>query len=715
MPRHCSRQSKSSVSLGTGAGRCGCSATTPASLPRRTSGPRSSRRSGNRVILSCSLRREAAASKWVNKEVTYWLEHNSIDTLLIGLTDGEVAWDESAGDFSAWGDRPPPLPPALAKRFPSEPKWVDLRPYREGADRTADKRDAKFTELAADFAAAIRGMPKEDLLSQEVRQQRRALALAWSAAGALLVLALAAATAGVLAYHEEREAVAQRTRAEQTLAAATQTANSLVSDLAQRFRDTVGVPASLVKDILDRARALQQQLIKSGQATPDLLLSEANALAETSLTLLTIGDTAGALSAANQDRHILADLLATNPGNTGWQQDLSIAYQRIGSAQTARGDLPGALKSYGESRTILDRLIRSNSDKADWQQDLATLDELIADARKAQGDFAVALQAVRDGIAIMERLVQAAPANTTWQYDLSLEYGRLGDIQTEQSNFADALKSYQQTSAVLDRLSKSDASNALWQRNLAMAYSRTGNLQLTQGDLAGALKSYRDSLAILDQLSKSDPGNAGWQRDIAIGYGKVGNVQKLQKDLAGALASYRDCVAIFDMLAKADPSNTDWQLYQSAYYGGIGNLLVAQGDLRTGALQSYRNALDIAQKLAQSDSSNADWQFNFAVSYMNVGDVQERQNELAGALKSYHAAAPSWGLTQSQPNNPTWQRALAAVMRARPWPISCPERPTTHWARCALARRLWTGWRSLRRTIPNGRSMSLGSTKRSRR
>ena len=367
---------------------------------------------------------EAAASKWVNKEVTYWLEHNSIDTLLIGLTDGEFAWDESAGDFSAWGDRPPPLPPALAKRFPSEPKWVDLRPYREGADRKADKRDAKFTELAADFAAAIRGMPKEDLLSQEVRQQRRALALAWSAAGALLVLALAAATAGVLAYHEEREAVAQRTRAEQTLAAATQTANSLVSDLAQRFRDTVGVPASLVKDILDRARALQQQLIKSGQATPDLLLSEANALAETSLTLLTIGDTAGALSAANQDRHILADLLATNPGNTGWQQDLSIAYQRIGSAQTARGDLPGALKSYGESRTILDRLIRSNSDKADWQQDLATLDELIADARKAQGDFAVALQAVRDGITIMERLVQAAPANTTWQYDLSLEYGR---------------------------------------------------------------------------------------------------------------------------------------------------------------------------------------------------------------------------------------------------------------------------------------------------
>src|SRR5689334_16870970 len=44
---------------------------------------------------------EAAASKWVNKEVMHWLEHNSVDTLLIGLTDGTLRWDESASDFAA--------------------------------------------------------------------------------------------------------------------------------------------------------------------------------------------------------------------------------------------------------------------------------------------------------------------------------------------------------------------------------------------------------------------------------------------------------------------------------------------------------------------------------------------------------------------------------------------------------------------------------------
>src|SRR5437588_9259002 len=88
---------------------------------------------------------EAAASQWVNREVAYWLEHKGIDTLLIAVTQGELAWDDAVGDF---GSRPAmPLPSALTRRFASEPKWVDLRPYRDGR-----LQDRKFLELGADFA-----------------------------------------------------------------------------------------------------------------------------------------------------------------------------------------------------------------------------------------------------------------------------------------------------------------------------------------------------------------------------------------------------------------------------------------------------------------------------------------------------------------------------------------------------------------------------------
>src|SRR5215813_14927607 len=42
---------------------------------------------------------EAAASPWVTKEVSYWLEHKGAETLLIGVTEGQLAWDNSSGDF----------------------------------------------------------------------------------------------------------------------------------------------------------------------------------------------------------------------------------------------------------------------------------------------------------------------------------------------------------------------------------------------------------------------------------------------------------------------------------------------------------------------------------------------------------------------------------------------------------------------------------------
>jgi hypothetical protein len=170
---------------------------------------------GNSRFLILLASPEAAASPWVNKEIAWWLDHKSAETLLIALTDGDLSWDNATGDFAAH-DRMP-VPPVLAGRFTSEPKWVDLRPYRDGADA----RDARFIEAGADFAAAIHGVPKEDLLSQEVRQQRRALRLAWSAAASLLILA-------GFAGWQWWEAVAQRNRAERTLAAATQTANNLV-------------------------------------------------------------------------------------------------------------------------------------------------------------------------------------------------------------------------------------------------------------------------------------------------------------------------------------------------------------------------------------------------------------------------------------------------------------------------------------------------------
>src|SRR5690242_4542269 len=36
---------------------------------------------------------EAAASKWVDQEIAFWLKNNEPKTLLIGITDGDIRWN----------------------------------------------------------------------------------------------------------------------------------------------------------------------------------------------------------------------------------------------------------------------------------------------------------------------------------------------------------------------------------------------------------------------------------------------------------------------------------------------------------------------------------------------------------------------------------------------------------------------------------------------
>jgi predicted negative regulator of RcsB-dependent stress response len=360
---------------------------------------------------------EAAASPWVDKEVAHWLDHNGANTLLIALTDGELAWDGAAGDFRR--SETTSLPPTLKGRFVDEPFWVDLRAYRD----VASPRDAKFVDLAANFAATIHGVPKEDLLSQEVRQQRRALRLAWSAVASLIgFLALAgwqwrvAESAKQVALAAQREATeqqkiaeAQRDRAEHTLTLATQTANGLVFDLAQKFRDA-GVPVAVIADILERARKLQDQLATGGETSPDLRRSQAEALVVTGDTLRRAGDIKGALTAITRARDIFRMLLATAPDSTYYQRELSISGELIGDVLQAQGDLVGALATYRDALAILKTLTQKDPGNAGWQHDLSVSDNSIGDVLEAQGDLAGALAAYRDSLAIRKALVAKDPS-----------------------------------------------------------------------------------------------------------------------------------------------------------------------------------------------------------------------------------------------------------------------------------------------------------------
>ena len=407
--------------------------------------------------------REAAGSKWVGKEIEYWLKNKEPNTLLIAVTDGELSWEASAGDFD-WSPATP-LPAVLKGNFSTEPKWVDLSAYRDGALTG----DAKFTELAANFAAYIKGVPKEDLLSEELRQQRRALTLAWSMVALLIVLGGAAAWQWRAATVAAQEATEQRDLAEKRLTLATNTADGLVFALAEKLRNMAGVPASTIDDILGRARKLQEQLTAGAAQNDDLRHVQVTALGSTVNSRLATNDTNGALEAALQALAIIEAISASNPADVMWRRDVAVSYNKVGNVQLAKGDLAAALKSYRDGHAIVEALSAADPSNAGWLRDLSVSYEHVGNVQQVQGDLPAALKSYRDSLAIMEDLSASFPGKTEWRRDLSVSYGHVGDIQLKQNDLPAALKSFRDSLAIAEALSVSQSS----QYGVAAGYCRS--------------------------------------------------------------------------------------------------------------------------------------------------------------------------------------------------------------------------------------------------
>ncbi len=170
-------------------------------------------------------------------------------------------------------------------------------------------------------------------------------------------------------------------------------------------------------------------------------------------------------------RDIFERLAASNPGNAGWQRDLSVLQERIGHVESVQGDLGAALASYRASLAIRERLAASDPGNADWQRDLSVSYNKIGDVQSAQGDLGAALASYRASWAIAERLAGADPGNAGWQRDLSVSHNNIGDVQSAQDDLGAALASYRTSFAIRER-SGGSRSRQRWlaARSLGVAY-----------------------------------------------------------------------------------------------------------------------------------------------------------------------------------------------------------------------------------------------------
>ncbi len=492
----------------------------------------------------------------------------------------------------------------------AKPTHLDLSPAlldgaqgllaRFGADLPADMRDFIGDATAADAARRDRERQEQE---RRIRDAEALAAARRRTARRTLAGLAAALVLAVLAGWQWHEAGQQRDRAQRSLTLATQTANSLVLNLSSTLRNTAGIPITTVKDILDRARALQDQLLSSGETDPNLRGSQAAALVVMAQTLGALGDTTAGLEAAERARGIVQRLVAEFPGNVPALAGLALCHGVVGNMQAMRGDVAAASASYQASLAINDSLLKADPNNSVVKQNLLLSERNTGLMQQKQGDLDAALANLQASLTLAEAVAADDPGNAGSAEIVSSAHAFLGDVASAQGNLALAMANYQAGREINDRILAGQPDNSLFQADQLGFIRRAAEIHLTQGRLPAALYDDRQALAIITRLAALDPANASRRSTLADTFASMGSVQLALADLPAALASDQAALTIREALALVDPGNIDWQRNVSLSNASVGDVQHAMGD-DTAAAASERAALVIATRVAEADPAN---------------------------------------------------------------------------------------------------------------
>lgn len=214
---------------------------------------------------------QAAGSPWVDQEIGWWRANRSASTVLVALSEGELAWDHRRHCFDRF--RTTALPPAALTWFSREPLWVDLRWARD--ERYLNLNDPRFRDCMASLAAPVHGVPKDSLIGEDIREHRRALRLARGGAGLLALFLVGAIVAATIAVGQRTPLSPARSRRRR----------AAVSDVAQRLDRSMLLAVEGYRE--ENTPQAQTALFQAVTASPQLVRFADNGTRTTALAAAT--------------------------------------------------------------------------------------------------------------------------------------------------------------------------------------------------------------------------------------------------------------------------------------------------------------------------------------------------------------------------------------------------------------------------------------------
>ncbi len=434
----------------------------------------------------------SAQSVWVQKEVSHWLDKNPIDRLLIVLTDGELKWDVEANDFD-WGVTDA-LPHVLKGKLLEEPLHVDLRWAR--TEESLSLQNGKFRDQIADLAAAIRGVSKDQIAGEEVRQHKRIKRTIAAVIVTMLLLTVVTglgAAIGVLGQQN-----AQKSR-EEALAAT----DILVLDIAGELKGLKGVPTPKIASILHKAEGILDKITNYGLGGTGW--RQANSLSKLAEVYVDIGQFDQAEERIAKSQAIVARGLKLAPDSFLFQNLKATNHRLLAQIGVQKSDYSETDNHFRQSIKILEGMDTSNAVFAGAVvEGFVKSYSLRALAAVYQGKTGDSHQNIEKMLTIANEFLARFPDDELVQSVASAAARNFAGLGAE-SEIDDARLLAANKSALL-LIEKIAAKNGTPKTSHEIARLKSA-IAVQEGRLSDAIQTANQALQYREELANQDPDN----------------------------------------------------------------------------------------------------------------------------------------------------------------------------------------------------------------
>ncbi len=562
------------------------------------------------LVVICSP--NSAKSRWVQEEILTFKRLHGEERIFAFIVSGEPKVAGAENDCFS---------PALRAEVGADGQLSCIPAEVVAADARAEGDGPKLAFVR--LVAGLLGVGFDELRQRELqrRYRRMTLVAGCSMAGMALTLGLA-----VLAWQARNDAQRRQDQVEDLLGFML---GDLRSELAKLNKlevlDAVGKQAlayfaSLnTRDLSDAAHTRQVAALRQiGEIRRDQ-----GRYAEAMSSFLAAYESAKILAARHPEN---GDMLYERAQTEFW----------IGFVLRKRGEVDAMTEWLVRYRDTAVALVALNPADARWREELAYSHHNLAVADIDRGQLDSARRGFLAELAILERLASAKPADLPLQFRIADADSWLGLVAERSGNLKEAAARYAEEVSRVEALARAEPANARWRAKLADALGLHASVLAITGQRSAANERRTRARALLDALVAGDPQNRSLLYASLIQRMKESELLRAEGDASNAAKMVDDTLEKLEKLAAANPKNLD--LTHGVAFGLRQRAELSAELGRTGVDEAAAQAVEVSGRLLIGKQPQDGYVGECAQARVTAGQLAADNGEIAVAQNHWRAA-----------------------------------------------------------------------------